>query len=213
MSPSGEPHVTVPRGRSARSGIAVVHRGVLPPVDRATVGGLRTTSASRALVDVAGVLTPTQVDDLVDDALCRRIASPRSVLAAADRIGGGRRGLAALRRSVAAWSDPIAPGSPAEVRLLRLLRELGVAGLVTQYEVRDAEGRFVARLDLAVPQARRGVEYDGRRFHGPRRWDHDEQRYEALRALGWVVESVSRPDLLPGEDRLRALAARLSVAR
>ena len=64
------------------------------------------------------------------------------------------------------WSPLVAAGSPAELRALRLLTELGVEGLVAQYEVVDDAGRFVARLDLAAPDRLLGFEYDGVRFHG-----------------------------------------------
>ena len=102
------------------------------------------------------------------------------------------------------------PASPrtAEVRALRLLTELGVEGLVAQFEVVDHDGSFVARLDLAAPSRRLGFEYDGVRFHGPRRWSHDEARYARLRALGWTVESLDKLDLVPGEPRLRQLVQR-----
>ena len=106
------------------------------------------------------------------------------------------------------WSPQLAPGSPAEVRALRLLTELGINGLVAQYEVVDDLGRFVARLDLAAPDRRLGFEYDGVRFHGPRQWDRDEARYARLRALGWTVESLDKLDLVPGEPRLRQLVQR-----
>jgi hypothetical protein len=106
------------------------------------------------------------------------------------------------------WSPHVTPGSPAEVRALRLLAELGVEGLVAQYEVLDEHGTFVARLDLAAPDRRLGFEYDGVRFHGPRTWGRDEARYVRLRALGWTVESLDKLDLLRGEPRLRRLVER-----
>lgn len=203
--PSLLPHVTVPRGSATRSGTAVVHRSAVPAVDRAAVEGLRITGVARTLVDLAALLDGVGLSEAIDAALCRKLTTPEAVLAAADRVGGGRRGLAHLRSTLAVWTEGIEPGSVAEVRLLRLLQGLGVVDLVTQHEVHDQQGRFVARLDLACPSLRRGFEYDGVRHHGPRAWARDERRYAVLRETGWIVHDVSKLDLLPGEPRLRNL--------
>lgn len=153
--PSLLPHVTVPTGRSTRGRVAIVHRGMVAVIDRATVDGLRLA-----------------------------------------------------RRSVTVWTEAIAPDTVGEARLVRQLLELGLRNLVTQYDIYDDHGAFVARIDLAEPDRRRGFEYDGRATHGPRAWGRDEPRYARLRQLGWDVESVTKFDLLPGEPRLPAIVAR-----
>lgn len=202
------PHVTVPAGRSTRCGAAVVHRSSIPVVDRAHRKAMAVTSVSRTLVDVASLVERPILEGLVDDALCRQLASPRSVDAALERVGSGRRGKAQLRAVLEAWSPGIVPGSPAEVRLLRMCQDLGIDGLQPQVEVRDGLGAFVARLDLGDPVRKRGFEYDGVRYHGPRAWQRDEARYARLRALGWDVEPVDKHDLCPGAERLRRIADR-----
>ena len=73
----------------------------------------------------------------------RQVASPASVLA---RGGAGRatRSPRAWRRStrvLEVWTEDIKPGSPAEMRLLRRLVDLGAVGVVTQHEVRRRGGR------------------------------------------------------------------------
>lgn len=211
-SPSPVPHVTLPYGTSPRRGVAVVHRSCVPAVDRATRDGVPCTSVSRTLVDLAAMVGGPAYEAVVDDALCRKVASPASLMAAAGRIGGGRRGLGRVRAAVATWSEAIGPESVAEARLVRTLRELGVDGVVTQHEVRDQAGAFVARLDLAVPARRQALEYDGVAHHGPRAWSRDEPRYQRLRALGWDVESVTKLDLLPGDPRLRRIVDRWLAA-
>ena len=100
----------------------------------------------------------------------------------------------------------------AEVRLLRLLHELGLTQVVTQHEVARRAGRFVARLDIADPVRRKGLEYDGVEFHGPRAWERDERRFQMLRETGWVVQGVTKLDLLPGEPRLRNLVRNWAAA-
>lgn len=203
----GRAHVTVPPGTSAASVLAHVHRSRVPLIDRAHRGPFTTTSVSRTLVDCAAIVDRQSLIDLVDEAFCRRLASHTSISAAADRIGPGRRGIRLAREVAEVWSPLVTPGSPAELRAMRLLTELGLEGLVAQYEVFDGGG-FVARLDLAAPSRRLGFEYDGARFHGPRQWARDESRYARLRARGWTVESLDKLDLLPGVPRLRELVQR-----
>jgi hypothetical protein len=113
-----------------------------------------------------------------------------------------------LRETVDCWTPGIEPGSPAEVRLLRILESEGLEGLVTQHDVYDDDGAFLARLDVAAPEIVSAFEYDGLEVHGPRAWRRDEWRYDALRRLGWRIEEVTKADLLPGEQRLRRIVER-----
>lgn len=205
------PHLTVPPGARAASRLAEVHRSEVPPVDRAHRAPFVTTSVGRTLVDCAALLGGSALAELVDEAFCRRLASLESINAAIDRVGLGGRGTRRIRDVAQVWSPQVTPGSPAELRALRLLGDLGLEGLVAQHEVFDDDGSFVARLDLAAPSRRLGFEYDGRRFHGPRQWARDERRYARLRALGWAVASLDKLDLLPGEPRLRQLVQRWRV--
>ncbi len=80
---------------------------------------------------------------------------------------------------------------------------------VAQYRVHDRYG-FVARVDLAYPEARLAIEYDGL-WHAERRaFLDDRRRLNRLDAAGWLVvhvtvEDLRRPDLLIA--RVRALRA------
>jgi hypothetical protein len=206
------PEITVPPTASAGSRVATVHRSTVPPVDRAHRGPLVVTAVSRTLVDCAAVVDGPTVESLFDAAFCRKLATAASVNAAADRVGRGRPGLGLARRTAEVWNLHITPGSPAELRAIRLLAELGLDDLVPQHEVFDEAGSFVARLDLASPSRRLGLEYDGVEFHGPRSWARDEGRYCRLRQAGWQVESLDKLDLLPGEPRLRRLVSSWSAA-
>jgi hypothetical protein len=156
-------------------------------------------------VESAGIVDRATLDAMVDQALCAPRATAASVLATLRRAGTRVPGAARLRASLEVWTHDIRPGSPPEVRFLRRLVEWGAPELVTQHEVRDGEGCFVARLDLAIPSLRQAYEYDSDMFHGPRRYAHDEVRHARLVALGWRVDHVSVHDLLPSATRLRDL--------
>jgi Protein of unknown function (DUF559) len=105
----------------------------------------------------------------------------------------GLRGVCSAR-SALELSDPRAE-SPPESRV-RLVLRLGGLDPVPQYDVLDAEGRWIARVDLAFPERRVAVEYDGREVH--LRDDvfvRDRQRQNALLRAGWLVLRYTAPDL------------------
>jgi len=91
--------------------------------------------------------------------------------------------------------DEVEPETESRMEtLLRLkLTDSGLPRPIPQYEVRDAKDRFVARLDLAYPQQRVAVEYDGA-WHWKQRREDDRRRGRA-RALGWWIIVVSADDL------------------
>jgi hypothetical protein len=103
------------------------------------------------------------------------------------------RGLRGVRR-LAQVGDLLEPRSesPMESRLRVLLITSGLPRPEPQWEVRDSAGGFVARLDLAYPDRRLAVEYDGALHWAQRR--ADDRRRDALRALGWEVIVVSSED-------------------
>jgi very-short-patch-repair endonuclease len=80
---------------------------------------------------------------------------------------------------------------------------------VAQFRISDAEG-FVARVDLAYPELKLAIGYDGM-WHGERRAFLEDRRLNRLSAARWVVVHVTAEDLdRPGRllARLRELRAR-----
>jgi hypothetical protein len=199
------PQVMAPPGSSARSTIAKVRRGNLDRRDVMRVVGIPCMTPARTLVDAAELLAREPLAKLVDEVLCRRLASAEFTMSIAERAqrAPGRRGTALLREVLDAWSSTITPGSPAEMRALRLLEQWGFGRAVKQHEVRRPDGMLIGKLDLAFPEFRDGAEYDSVRWHNPRRWAHDESRYAELRAAGWHVAAIDKHDLMPGEHAWR----------
>jgi hypothetical protein len=117
------------------------------------------------------------------------------------------RGTAQARR-VAALAVEYAE-SPQETRLRLVVVRSGLPAPVPQYRVFDGDG-FVARVDLAYPELRIAIEYDGL-WHADRRaFLDDRRRLNRLVAAGWVVLHVTVDDLRQPERlvaRLRALRA------
>ena len=90
---------------------------------------------------------------------------------------------------VLALADPGAE-SPRESALRVLLVLAGLPRPTTQFEVRDDDRRFVARLDLAWPELKIGIEYDGAHHRDPAQHSRDLRRHNALRARGWIVIQI-----------------------
>jgi hypothetical protein len=205
------PQITVAPTASARSKLAVVRRSPVDRVDRTTVGPIPSTTPARALLESAALVSKELLDGFVDDVICRGLATPSSIVGAIRRAkhGPGRAGAPQLRRSLEPWLVGIQPGSPAEVRLLRRIADWGLPAPVRQYRV-ELDGGRTAYLDLAWPDLRVGLEYDGAASHTPRRLPSDVAREEALRRLGWWIGRVDRHDLQPSSTRVRdELVARL----
>ncbi|MGY1680086.1 endonuclease domain-containing protein [Geodermatophilus sp. SYSU D01176] len=180
-----------------------VHRTVLDPGDLAVVDDVPTTTALRTAWDVMA-LEPLTTAVAALDAMARahHVAVP-GLLAMADR-GAGRWGVSRVRRAVR-YVDPRAESAP-ESRL-RVCLVLDGLEPVPQYEVFDG-GQFMARVDLAFPEARLAVEYEGAHHFLGTQVDEDAERLARLRAAGWRVIRVAAADMRD----LATLIARIRAA-
>jgi hypothetical protein len=206
--PPETPHVTVPRNANGRYRGAVVHRSSLEPVDLCVISKVPCTGPARMLVDCAAIVSHEALCELVDQTLFR-FSDARRVREAMDRASRapGRKGLPSLEEALAVWTPGPKPGSPAEMRVVRHLRRLGFPLPERQWKVRNANGRIVARVDLAWPRWKVGLEYDGGEFHGPRRWAADDERQDMVEALGWQIGRATKYDLEHGSTTLEAWVA------
>lgn len=83
-----------------------------------------------------------------------------------------------------------------ETRLRLLLLDAGVAPPEVQLEVRTGVGGFVGRVDLAWPDLRLAVEYDGDHHREREQFRRDVERLNALRLAGWTVLRFTADDVL-----------------
>ena len=101
--------------------------------------------------------------------------------------------------------------SPMESRIRLVMVDGGLPRPVTQYEIFDGNGLFVARVDLAYPGSRVAIEFEGDHHRGLGVFAHDLRRMNALRMLGWTVLRFSATDVFgqPGQivDQVRAALA------
>ena len=209
--------VMCPRWRRARHPGLVVHEStMLSTWDTATVTGIPCTSIERTILDMCGRGGPAFADLLIDSALRRRLTTMARLVRARDRLAKrGRRGGARFREALER-RDPGAalPESEPERMLARYLVAQGLPVPTLQHEVRSPEGRFVARVDLAYPDAQVAIEYDSYQEHtGVVALDRDSARRNALVSIGWSVVTATPPDLRNRAHRLsRDVAALLARA-
>jgi hypothetical protein len=202
--------VVVPAGDQWRGPAGVrVHRAPLPReqvVD--TEDGLRHTTALRTAWDIGALeRTPTAVGVL--DALLRTGHLTSAELHQALRTGAGKWGARRVRRAfelVDARSE-----SPPEswVRVACVLG--GLPAPVPQYDVIDS-GTWLGRVDLAWPEARLIVEYEGEHHFEGLQIARDDERYRRLEAAGWRVIRLSAADLRDLDAVLRRITDELSLS-
>lgn len=180
-------------------------QAALPPGDRRVLRGVRTLRLVRACVDLMRLLSLADAVVVADAVQHAELVSLESLV---DEFAA-HRGLRGIRQAEHALelSSPLAESPPES----RLRVNLVLAGLtpVPQYDVRTADGRWLARVDLAFPEARVAIEYDGKEVHS--RVDvfaRDRQRQNALVQAGWVVLRYTAEDL-----RLRPGAIAAEVRR
>jgi very-short-patch-repair endonuclease len=193
-APTGVPVELVVPGSGRRSPLGlVVRRDHIAPGEIVEVAGIRVTSPLRTAYDLA------RGDDLVEavvavDALARTGGfEPDLLLNFAARYQGARgtRGMA----EVLTYADRRS-GSPMETRLRLLLMRAGLPRPQVQWVVQDEVARTAVWLDLAYPEHRIGIEYDGEVHTTPDAVRLDIARHTALLDKGWRVYRYTKLDLL-----------------
>jgi very-short-patch-repair endonuclease len=198
--------VVVPRHvRFGRSVGLHVHSTDLLDGDVRDLDGVRVTTPARTCWDLAQWLDLVEAVVVIDQLIQRRLVTAADLEAYAFRRRGARGWRRLLRATTLA--DPGAE-SPQETRLRVRLVLAGVPAPVTQYVV-ERDGRFVARVDLAWPEAKVAVEYDGLWHAADGQIHRDRQRLNRLVAAGWVVLHVTSKRL---RDDFPAFAAELKSA-
>lgn len=180
--------------------------------------GLRLTTPASTWAALGAVLEGPYDLVAVGDAVVRErmfrgdpppLASVDQLVAAAGAIR--RVGAPALRAALPRIRTRAASRRETICRLL--LVDAGLAEPLLNHEVRDGAGRVIACVDLAYPEARVAIEYEGEHhLRDPAQWARDVARYEALAAAGWFVIRVTASHLADGGSafvsRVRTALAR-----
>lgn len=173
----------------------ILHRVVSFDTDDVVVrGGMRITSVPRTLIDLCAVAAPGIVEKAFECALRLGLSDGERIRSALANGGRRPRGAGILAELLDDFPG-ISTESVLETLVWGLLRDGGVPQPERQYQVRDASGVVVARLDFAYPDALVAIEADGHAYHSTRRdWHRDRERQNILVRLGWKVYRITWDD-------------------
>jgi len=197
---SGYVELSVPKkvNRTVRPP-AIVHRiGDLHPELAVAREGLRITDPIRTVIDLGLVLPWWLVHRAIATGISRKAFTVAEVRTLRDALGRpGRNGTGVVRAILDGKVIPLGKEeSELELRFSSLARRYGLAQLQLQYEVWNA-GRFVARVDAAMPALKLAIEVDGFEHHStPEQFQHDRLRQNELVALGWTVLRFTWDDVV-----------------
>jgi hypothetical protein len=199
------------RGRAVRA--ALVHATTHP------VSGLPVASPASTWAMLAPVLPHPYDLVAVADHFARiarrphrpappQLASLEQLAAAVD--AGRREGIGLLRAALPRVRTGAASRTETWTRLT--LVDGGLPEPVLDHDVVDDLGRFVARVDMAYPEWKIVIEYEGGHHNTADEWERDIDRYAALEAAGWLIIRVTRSLLFRTPDKLVA-RVRGAIAR
>jgi hypothetical protein len=184
-----------------------MHRGRLLDSDVTRLWSLPVTTPERTWRDLAAVLGPAALLAVTDQLLALRTSRDELARTLADHSSG--RGAARARR-VLSVADERAE-SPMESVLRWVLHAAGLPPPVLQHSIRDAAGGVVGRADLAWPDRKLLVEFDGNVHRERDVFVNDLRRQNRLVAAGWTVLRFTSADVLGHPDKVVA-AIRAALA-
>lgn len=204
-------HILVPYSRNPpkRSGIVIRH-SCLFAEQVVELHCLRVLSLEQTIADLLCSATPADALAVGDEALRA---------AGADHDEFRRRVLQRLKvrpdprgtvRGALLWdlASPRAESAP-ESWVRMLIIEHGIPLPEVNFSLLDLDGRQLYRLDLAWPQLRIALEYDGHAAHAGRE-EQDAAREEDLRRRGWIVVRARAVDLADPSRLVNELRAAFS---
>jgi predicted transcriptional regulator of viral defense system len=206
--------ITCPRWRRARHDGLLVHETTrLSLRDVTTTDAIPVTTVERTIFDLCAVTSSTTADLAIDNALRRGLTDLATLERLLRRVGGrGRPGTQRFRALLQDRSPNLAlTDSERERLLLRMLRRHGFPSPIPQFEIRDDDGRLIARPDFAYPDRKIAIEYDSYQEHtGKVALVRDSARRNAIVARGWAPIAATAEDLRRGGHQL---ASDLRMAR
>jgi very-short-patch-repair endonuclease len=197
--------VTAGRSRHGQPGIKLHRVRVLHPEDCGRVDGIPVTSVPRTILDLAEVLQPHQLANVVTEAEARRVFDLRAVERLMAR-SSGRRGMRPLRLLLDSYAEPPVTRSVLERVLLRVCADAGI--------LRPQTNVIVAghRVDALWPEQRLVAEIDSRTHHMTlAAFEEDRKRDADLMLAGYRVLRITwrrlRVEPAAVADTLRRLLA------
>jgi hypothetical protein len=186
-----------------------VVRTALAREDVTVLAGVPLTTPLRTAIDLGRQVDRTRAL-IALDAMCHRKLVRISELEEHPRL----RSLKGCRRlrELLTLVDPRTE-SPMETRLRLLLHDAGAPPPTPQHEVRASDGRLIGRVDLAYPEWRIAIEYEGDHHRERAQFRRDITRMNALRDAGWLVLRFTAYHVLKDPRYVVAHVARAIMER
>jgi very-short-patch-repair endonuclease len=171
------------------------HVGPLDEVDVTEVDHIRCTTAERTICDIASVATDLMAT-MAFEWYWRTHQDLAPLQRAVDRLHRpGQRGTRIVQELLV---DARLKGKPTEsaleVRLEAIIGDL--EGIVRQHKIFDASGRFLARVDFAIPQLRIAFEAHSKQHHSsPEAQQRDRERHDNIVAAEWKVRYITSKEM------------------
>ena len=175
----------------------VVHRSRrLDRVDTLLVGAIPATSVARTIIDLASVLAPAALEDVVDHALANRLIPIGYLTQRLEALGFGRDGAARLAAVLRARPTGRRPRqSGVERVLIKALSEAGLPRPERQAAI-CLPGGGTAYVDLCYPGEKLVIEVDSYTHHSSLQdWEDDHLRNQELVALHWRVLPITASEI------------------
>ena len=164
--------------------------GVLPPSEVKVFKGVLATRPEHTAWELARSLPLLDAVAWIDSmARVRRLT--KDALVAHGHLHHGVRGCR-LADDALAMCDPRAESPPESV--LRVHLHLAGIAVIPQFWIMDGKD-VVARLDLALPEIRLAIEYDGQWHADHHQLGRDRARVRSLNQMGWHVFQVTKEDM------------------
>ncbi len=166
----------------------LVHRAAVRPDEIVRPGSVARTTANRTAWDVAAWCPPEGATAIIDRMLALGLVTHDDL----DRTASRHRGERGSRRAAETFALADAGAqSPPESHVRVRLVLAGLPRPVTQYPVQVAGG-VIVHPDLAWPEFKVALEYDGQWHDDRRQFHRDRDRLRWLAAAGWLVVPVTR---------------------
>lgn len=192
-SSSANLHVSArPPAREPRTRGVTGHRLDVPIEQLTLRHGLPVPTPAETWAQLGSLHRVDQLVAVGDAILTRRLAEHTDLLEAALRLA--RRGVSDLREALPLLRA--GAESPRETVVRLILVRAGLPEPELNRDLHDEDGSFIARLDLAYPDYRVAVEYDGRQHADLAQFRRDADRWPAIAARGWLLVRVVDHHLL-----------------